>query len=931
MRVGFDPLNGGLASYPDDALDAAADLANLTDDEVRDIPHLGALVDIPPESIVGNSGLTTTSLAMLSKTQVAGLVVSGLTSTQVGALTTTGLAGLSATQLGALLTGAGTPAEHDTLVFNGTKWVSKVATTVVGSAVTMYPNETVVTADNFGFTTAPAATAEAARLVVADADVNGGVTFIERYLSSAMGRTTIPAGVWGFHTYAMPSSVAGDNYILTRINKRVLQSGMTGTFTGAGATRTFTVTGGTPFIAGDASADVTVASLIETPTQTAWITGYTSSSVVTVTMTDPAFVNVAGATLTAIHYRLFINTSPDMTTAGVVNELINVNIQPEFTIGATDSLCAAYFAKTTSSTARNITFYIAGSTNYSHIDTPLTTRHADLAGLTENDHPQYDLIADGLTTTALSYITTTQIAAISTTQVGALTTTQVATLQGLGLGGTDTMTTTMMSSITTTHMAALSITALGGLSHTQVKGLTQGKAIELSKGANVASASTVDLGAITDGNVIHITGTTAITSFGTAPTAGIVRQVIFDGALTLTHNASTLVLPGAANLTTRADDMIVLIADTTTKWRVFGYVGLTGDNRAYSTTNNSYHISGGDKTTAAGDVIIGHLTGGTTGGDNVILGVRAGMFSSTGTQGNVLVGYCAGAHSGDGNGIRGSRNTVVGYNAGRFTSTGHRNVMIGSGDGDAGIFTSSGSVSDEMNIQNTLYATGLNTGVGRKIGIGVQAPAAQLDIDTGADVLGLRVDRTTSTSTDHIVDFVSNVGGTNTTVGYIDSDGAVFHTSDMRVKVNITDATPKLADLMRVRVVNYNKINDDASKKSLGVLAQEIQDIWPKMVVLGPVPTEVMRDPDYVFTEDELETKQVPIDPEDPKSERRDETDTERASRLTGCRPLIHVPCGEPLLSVATDTIPFILIKALQEAVVEIRALAARVTALEAI
>jgi hypothetical protein len=72
------------------------------------------------------------------------------------------------------------------------------------------------------------------------------------------------------------------------------------------------------------------------------------------------------------------------------------------------------------------------------------------------------------------------------------------------------------------------------------------------KGSDVASASAISLG---EGGYFHITGTTTITDIDWA-TAKNGREacLIFDGALTLTHNATTLKLPGAANITTAAGD-----------------------------------------------------------------------------------------------------------------------------------------------------------------------------------------------------------------------------------------------------------------------------------------------------------------------------------------------------------------------------------------
>lgn len=95
-----------------------------------------------------------------------------------------------------------------------------------------------------------------------------------------------------------------------------------------------------------------------------------------------------------------------------------------------------------------------------------------------------------------------------------------------------------------------------------------------AKGSDIASAATTNIWA-TNGNTRHITGTTTITSFGTAPQAGAWMKVIFDGALTLTHGAN-LNLPGSANIVTTANDFAYVYADTTTLFRVLYF---TADGR----------------------------------------------------------------------------------------------------------------------------------------------------------------------------------------------------------------------------------------------------------------------------------------------------------------------------------------------------------------
>jgi hypothetical protein len=69
---------------------------------------------------------------------------------------------------------------------------------------------------------------------------------------------------------------------------------------------------------------------------------------------------------------------------------------------------------------------------------------------------------------------------------------------------------------------------------------------------DLASAATTDLGAQTTDN-LRITGTTPITSFGTAPN-GVTRNLRFADVLTITHNATSLICPGAANIITAAGD-----------------------------------------------------------------------------------------------------------------------------------------------------------------------------------------------------------------------------------------------------------------------------------------------------------------------------------------------------------------------------------------
>ena len=95
----------------------------------------------------------------------------------------------------------------------------------------------------------------------------------------------------------------------------------------------------------------------------------------------------------------------------------------------------------------------------------------------------------------------------------------------------------------------------------------------------VASATTCDiLGAAS--SRVAISGTTTITSLGTG--ANKIRFVRFTGALLLTHNVTSLILPGAANITTAAGDTCIVASDGSSNARVFSYQkasGLSAANR----------------------------------------------------------------------------------------------------------------------------------------------------------------------------------------------------------------------------------------------------------------------------------------------------------------------------------------------------------------
>ena len=92
---------------------------------------------------------------------------------------------------------------------------------------------------------------------------------------------------------------------------------------------------------------------------------------------------------------------------------------------------------------------------------------------------------------------------------------------------------------------------------------TNSRQINESKGADVASASALTLGA--DGNIFDVTGTTPITSIG-ALGVGTTVMLRATAALPLTHHATDLILLGGVSVTLAAGDWVIMTEHAIGKW-----------------------------------------------------------------------------------------------------------------------------------------------------------------------------------------------------------------------------------------------------------------------------------------------------------------------------------------------------------------------------
>jgi hypothetical protein len=144
----------------------------------------------------------------------------------------------------------------------------------------------------------------------------------------------------------------------------------------------------------------------------------------------------------------------------------------------------------------------------------------------------------------------------------------------------------------------------------------------LAAADTIASATTCDLGT-KDATFLTVSGTTTITGLGTV-SAGIYKFVVFSGALTLTHNGTSLILPGAANITTVAGDTGLFLSLGSGNWRCMYFQPVTATS--YQPLDSDLTAIAALTTTATGRSLlaIADAAAGRT-----ILGVVNTSFSSS--------------------------------------------------------------------------------------------------------------------------------------------------------------------------------------------------------------------------------------------------------------------------------------------------------------
>ena len=134
-------------------------------------------------------------------------------------------------------------------------------------------------------------------------------------------------------------------------------------------------------------------------------------------------------------------------------------------------------------------------------------------------------------------------------------------------------------------------------------------------GADIASASALPV--LADGQFNDVTGTTGITSINTLG-IGTIKWLQFDGALTISHHSTNLVLPDGRDILTVAGDILCFYEYATADWRLISNTSNatpfrkgadistnSAGNLTLSSNHNAYDVTGTDAVTSIDAVAVG--------------------------------------------------------------------------------------------------------------------------------------------------------------------------------------------------------------------------------------------------------------------------------------------------------------------------------------
>jgi hypothetical protein len=190
---------------------------------------------------------------------------------------------------------------------------------------------------------------------------------------TALGITDIAAGIWALKVFAGVSSVSGTATSALLFNVMFVREGgaWLATTTGTGTTRTLTVSGGSVsyFNNNDYSSDLSATSWVQTPSGFYPISGYTSGTVVTITVPS-GYINETSVAIKKYQKVTQLST-------GNITSIIPKPITVNFSLAHFGGWDVAYklgiivFGYSTMSSSITMSYQLSGTQTWGHIETPV--------------------------------------------------------------------------------------------------------------------------------------------------------------------------------------------------------------------------------------------------------------------------------------------------------------------------------------------------------------------------------------------------------------------------------------------------------------------------------------------------------------------------------------------------------------------------------
>jgi hypothetical protein len=244
----------------------------------------------------------------------------------------------------------------------------------------------------------------------------------------------------------------------------------------------------------------------------------------------------------------------------------------------------------------------------------------------------------------------------------------------------------------------------------------------------------------------------------------------------------------------------------------------------------------------------------------ILLGTGGTVHARIDSSGNLLVaaGYISATNTSNTTVATGGFDASTSWslkvaNASTTAGTGAGIYFVGGGNSESWIgnlYESSGvgALSFQTRVSGT-RAERMRIDSSGNLLVGTTSGTAKIAVESSANFVGQSILATNASYTSNVLNIEASRNTTDASYNfiaaavagvayrfYVRDSGNVVNTnnsyagiSDVKLKENIVDATPKLAALMQVKIRQFNFKNDQTHKQ-IGVIAQELEQVFPGMI-----------------------------------------------------------------------------------------------------